>query len=110
MEGLIRFIFSFLSAMLTLFIFHKLIPKFNRHTKVKHGIIVLYLSLFLTLYDYASLTVTLIYYASLIMIIKLFYRNTTFVASMSVLIIYLITLLGSMVASNLSLLDRKSVV
>ena len=104
MEGLIRFIFSFLSAMLTLFIFHKLIPKFNRHTKVKHGIIVLYLSLFLTLYDYASLTVTLIYYASLIMIIKLFYRNTTFVASMSVLIIYLITLLGSMVASNLSLL------
>lgn len=104
MDVLIRFIFSFLSALLTLFIFHKLIPKFNKHSKGKHGIIVLYLSLFLTFYDYTSIVYTLILYASLIMVVKLFYRNTTFVASMSVLIIYLITLLGAMVASNLSLL------
>ncbi len=104
MDVLIRFIFSFLSALLTLFIFHKLIPKFNKHSKGKHGIIVLYLSLFLTFYDYTSIVYTLILYASLIMVVKLFYRNTTFVASMSVLIIYLITLLGAMVASNLSIL------
>jgi len=58
----------------------------------------------MTFYDYTSLTYTLLLYASLILIIKLVYRNTTFVASMSVLILYLITLLGSMVASNLTLL------
>lgn len=104
MEGLTRFIFSMFSALLTVFILHKLIPKFNRHSKLKHGITVLYLSLFLTFYNYASLTHTLVFYASLILIIKLVYRNTTFVASMSVLIVYLMTLLGSMVASNLSLL------
>ncbi len=104
MDGLIRFIFSLFSALLTLFILHKLIPKLNKHSKLVHGIIVLYLSLFLTFYSYISLLDTLVYYASLILIIKWVYRNSSFVASMSVLILYLITLLGSMVTSNLSLL------
>jgi len=103
MDGLIRFIFSFFMALLTLFIGHKLIPKFNKHSIIKHGFVVLYLSLFLTLYNHSNLTQTLIYYASLIFIFKLVYRNSTFVASISALIIYWITLLGSMIAANLTL-------
>jgi len=104
MDVFIRFIFSGINALLTLYVLFKLIPKLKKHSNIKHGITVLYLSIFMTIYDITSIGHVLVYYASLIMIIKLFYRNSSFVASMSTLFLYLIMLLSSMFSTNLCII------
>lgn len=104
MELLLRFVLSVVSALATLYVLSQLIPKLKRQPRIKHGITVLYLSIFLALYDTTSLVHVLVYHGSLIMLIKWFYQNSSFVASMSTLFMYIITLLSSMFASNISLL------
>ncbi len=104
MDVLIRFFFSTISAFLTLYVMFKLIPKLKKQARIKHGITVLYLSIFMTIYEISSLGHVLVYYASIIMLIKLFYKNSSFVASMSALFLYLIMLISSLISTNLSLI------
>lgn len=104
MDLIIRFFYSFIFALTTLYVLIRLIPKLKRQPRVKHGIMVLFMSVFLTLYDTESLVHVVVYHASIIMMIKLFYGNSSFVASMSTLFLYVFTLLSSMFTSNLCLL------
>lgn len=110
MDGFIRLFYSFIAALMTLYVLSRLIPKLKKQPKTKHGITVLYLSTFMTIYNVSSIEHVLVYYASLMMILIAFYKNSMFVSSMSVLFLYVITLLGSMGASNLTLLIASDVV
>lgn len=104
MDLLIRFFYSVITAMTTLYVLTRLVPKLKRQPRVKHIIMVLYISIFLTLYESSSIVHVLTYYASLIMLIKLFYGNSSFVASMSILFLFMFTMLSAMFTSNLTLL------
>lgn len=55
-------------------------------------------------YDVNRVSHVLCYYGSLILILKWLYQNSSFVASMSVLFLYIITLLSSMISANLSVM------
>lgn len=104
MDLIIRFFYSFITALTTLYVLIRLIPKLKRQPRMKHLILILYVSVFLTLYDTESLVHVLTYHASIILLIKLYYGNSSFVASMSTLFLYVFTLLSAMFTSNLTLL------
>lgn len=104
MDLIIRFFYSFITALTTLYVLIRLIPKLKRQPRMKHLILILYVSVFMTLYDTESLVHVLTYHASIILLIKLYYGNSSFVASMSTLFLYVFTLLSAMFTSNLTLL------
>lgn len=104
MDLIIRFFYSFITALTTLYVLIRLVPKLKRQPRFKHLVVVLYVSVFLTLYETESLVHVLTYHASMILLIKLYYGNSSFVASMSTLFLYVFTLLSAMFTSNLTLL------
>lgn len=104
MEIFVRYVYSLATAVLTMFVLAKFIPKLKKQDKMKHIIVILFMSLFMMFYDVDRVTHVLCYYGSLILILKWLYQNSSFVASMSVLFLYIITLLSSMISANLSVM------
>lgn len=104
MDLLIRFIYSSLTGLLMLFLLSRLVPKLKKETKLKHGFTVLYLASFMTLADMTHIKIVLLMYFGLILLIRWYYGVSSFVASMSVMFMYLITVIAAMVSSNITLL------
>jgi len=104
MDLLIRFIYSSFTGLLMLFLLSRLVPKLKKQTKIKHGFTVLYLASFMTFTDLTHIKFVMLMYFGLIVIIRWYYGATSFVASMSVMFMYLISVISAMVSSNIMLL------
>ena len=107
MDILLKLFFCVISAGLSLYTLTKLIPKLKNESLMKHGFTVLYLSAFLFFYKSDHLLHVLALYTSILMILKYLYGNTTFIGSIAIVFLYVITLMASMVTSNISLLLLK---
>lgn len=107
MDILLKLFFCVISGGLSLYTLTKLIPKLKNESLLKHGFTVLYLSAFLFFYKSDHLIHVLAFYTSILMILKYLYGNTTFIGSIAIVFLYVITLMASMVTSNVSLLLFK---
>ena len=101
MDLFIRFLYSIVSASLNLLILIKLIPKLKKENRNKHIILVGIISLYMTFYDITNIWHTLLFYTVIILYLKTVYNSSSFVASISVVFMYIITLLASMISSNI---------
>ena len=104
MDVIVRYLYSLATAIMTLFVLAKFIPKLKKHDKMKHGIVIVFMSVFMMFYDVNHIGHVLLYYGAIIVILKWLYQNSSFVASMSVLFLYIISLLSSMISANLSVM------
>lgn len=110
MDILLKLFFCVISGGLSLYVLTKLIPKLKNEPLIKHGFTVLYLSAFLYFYKSDQLIQVLALYLSILLILKFLYGNSTFIGSIAILFLYVITLMASLVTSNVSLLLLKKMV
>lgn len=104
MDLWIRILACLLYAGIHLYIFGMLLPGFKKYPKQVHVPVVIIWALFYGFNDSSSLYHVLLLEFSTMVLIKAFYRTSTFVASLSTLIAYVISLMSSLISSNLMLL------
>ncbi|OJV62099.1 MAG: hypothetical protein BGO41_01890 [Clostridiales bacterium 38-18] len=104
MDLLIRFLYSLLTGSLMLVVLTRLAPKLKKESKLKHGITVLYLAIMMTRVDLIHLNSVLIFHLGLMLLLRFMYQISSFVSAMSVMLLYLMSIIASMVAANLILL------
>ena len=110
MDLFIRFIYSVITSLLMFYLLSRLVPKLKKETNVKHGITVLYLASIMTFADLTHIKVVLLMYFGLIVLMRWLYSVSSFVASMSVMFMYLITVISAMISSNITLLITGKIV
>lgn len=108
MDLLLRFLFSLVSASLDCLILMRLIPKLKKENRNKHFVLVGIISIYMTLYNITSIWHTLLFYLVIILYLKVVYNISSFVASMSTVFMYIITLLASMISANISVILLSS--
>lgn len=110
MDIFLKLFFCVISGGVSLYTLIKLIPKLKNESILKHGFTVFYLSVFLFFYKSDHILHVLALYTSILIVLKYLYNNTTFIGSIAIVFLYVITLMAALVTSNISLLFFKQIV
>lgn len=109
MDVLSKLLFSAMGALAILYGLRGIVPEFKEQTRSKWIVLAVILTVFLVFFDVAILKNVLILCAFLIYYLKWVYGRSSFIASLSVLFLYLILILTSMITSNLGVLILNEV-
>lgn len=104
MDILLRVLFSFSGALSIVYAMTIIVPKFKEGPTRRHLTTAVLLAILLNFIDLSQLNGTLLLSGVLILMLRFFYGNTTFVSAISVLFWYLIFILSSMISANVELL------
>ncbi len=104
MEIIQKMTFALVGALTFLYSLSIVVPKFSSQDKKQHFLTVFGVSACLLILDHSLIQDVLIFYSILILMIKVIYQKSTFIASLSVLFVYLIQILASMIAASTSVM------
>ncbi len=104
MAVLSKLLFSAMGALAILYGLRGIVPEFKEQTRSKSIALAVILTVFFVFFDVAILKNVLFLCAILIYYLKWVYGRSSFIASLSILFLYLILILTSMITSNLGVL------
>ncbi len=110
MDILSKLLFSAMGALAILYGLRGIVPDFKEQTRSKSIVLTVVLTVFLVFFDVSILKNVLILCAFLIYYLKWVFDRSSFIASLSVLFLYLILILTSMITSNLGVLMLGKVI
>ncbi|MBE0449584.1 MAG: GGDEF domain-containing protein [Clostridia bacterium] len=110
MDILSKLLFSAMGALAILYGLRGIVPEFKEQTRSKSIVLTVVLTVFLVFFDVSILKNVLILCALLIYFLKWVFGRSSFIASLSVLFLYLILILTSMITSNLGILMLSKVI
>lgn len=103
-------LFSLSNAALLMFVLSKMVPKFKGENYKKHLCTWIYLGVFLVLYDGTQLKDVIALFFSIMLIVRILYQNSSFIAGLSVFILFLIHLLASLATANILILTTQQII
>ena len=103
-------LFALISALMTYYGLVIIAPKFSKQPRFKHAITVAYLSAFMFFYDGTQLLHILVLYGSIILILMMLYNLSSFISSVTVVILYLVQVISSLVTVNVGFLVYNKVI
>ncbi len=101
---------SIMGALIIFYGLYVIAPKFSKQPRFKHAIVVVFLSFFLYFYDGTKLLDILILYGSLNLILISLYRISSFISSVTTVLLFLIKIVTSLITVNIGFLLYGSVV
>lgn len=106
----LELIYSTLGALSIVYGLANIVPGLRTQDIRKHIILLVFMVFFVCVFSLNQLVYVVIFYGFLIFYLKWVYGISSFIASLSILFLYLIVTLSSMMTSNLNVLLFKSVV
>lgn len=102
-------LFAVISALITYYGLVIIAPKFSKQPRFKHAIMVVYLSAFMYYYDGTQLLHILVLYGSIILILRMLYKLSSFISSVTVVLLFLIQTIASLITVNIGFLTYDRV-
>ncbi len=102
-------LFAVISALITYYGLVIIAPKFSKQPRFKHAITVVYLSAFMFYYDSTQLLHIIVLYGSIILILMMLYKLSSFISSVTVVLLFLIQTISSLITVNISFLTYNRI-